>query len=669
MPETRYDPVWKRLTPDAVARRLEGAFPTELERLSRINNWGALHWLHVHATAEKRAHHWGVEHAAREFIDGDPARKPHAAALQLAAHALHWGHVPLAYQGLEALIRAADVSPDLRAELDRRIDRVVARGDLKCAAPDHHAECASRVRRGDRPFELYRWLSAFELLERWPKAFRAVNVNKDLDEDQVRHGAVRALVCLEDRGRAILDHCRVLDYTLRDLLQSGTATLAVDSRTLWETDPTLPNSAPEWDLIYAARHHLDRRFFETPTARLVHGLASRAFGHAVHADSRSPGDMLQRLLTTGDSFAESTDIRDYHRSRIREVKSTATAGIEQTWTHVGTFDDVSLPAASRLDLEHRFTERSGVGRLSYPFTAGWHVLVDNPRRDFWAGGDRLYATVTLHWRHLRQGSAEALPVLRSLNTIRDAIGPLRAQEVGNAFLEWVLGKRSDTANRETMRAAGVLSRRPSVQLRPALQQLRALKSAPALNGHLTVVQLTDAVIRSADLDEEFPDDIVGALVLAMPWDAARRKPAMDFYRKLSTEAAAAAGQSKNSAVPRGAALEVAVIADQLLSEPLPKHRMVFSGLRGLVPNGQPEVEFDVVRIDIADNHWKVVIVEASVDGSKAKADESRTRIDVLSGALQNRFDDLRECETLLASPDRSTRTVRYEEARRGWKRD
>src|SRR5688500_205218 len=110
----RYDPVWRRIKPDSYTAKLEGRFRTQLRRLERLNNWGGLAWLYPHANATKQAHHYGVERNAIQFLAAEE-RKRHVAAFRTAAHVLHWGHLPLSYQGEEALLRAAHVDDQAQA--------------------------------------------------------------------------------------------------------------------------------------------------------------------------------------------------------------------------------------------------------------------------------------------------------------------------------------------------------------------------------------------------------------------------------------------------------------------------------------------------------------------------------------------------------------------------
>jgi hypothetical protein len=167
--------------------------------------------LYPHATATKQAHHLGVERNAAEFLAADEARKEYRPSLRLAAHVLHWGHVPLSYGGAEAIVRAAHVDAQVAAVLGGVLEEIVAFGSLDCEADDHGSDCLGDVRRGDRPFELYKWLAAWLLAKNWSAAWQAVSDAEDevaLQEATVKQRAVRALVCREDRGYRVLHRAR-----------------------------------------------------------------------------------------------------------------------------------------------------------------------------------------------------------------------------------------------------------------------------------------------------------------------------------------------------------------------------------------------------------------------------------------------------------------------------
>src|SRR4051794_9722447 len=115
----RFDPVWRRIKPDDYTTTFEGRFPSRTSRLEHLNNWGALGWHYDHATASKLAHHYGLERNAMAFLDGDPVREKYRASFRSAAHALHWGHLPLSYAGEEAVLRAGHLDAAIKGVVDR----------------------------------------------------------------------------------------------------------------------------------------------------------------------------------------------------------------------------------------------------------------------------------------------------------------------------------------------------------------------------------------------------------------------------------------------------------------------------------------------------------------------------------------------------------------------
>lgn len=296
----RFDPVWRRIKSDAITTKLEGQFEDRLARLDLLNNWGALAWLYDHATASKQAHHFGVEWNAVKFLEGDAARAKHQTSLRIAAHVAHWGHLPLSYAGEEALIRAAHVHPDTQTLLNGILSEVISFGHLKCDDRGH--DCAEAIRNGDRPFELYRWLSAWLVKTHWKSLWKAARPSADADEASAKEAVVETLVCRGSRGYRVLDRCNQADYVPRDLLQAGTAWLTFDIEALWEGNPLGSDASREWTLVDAATSYLNQRFFHTPEALLVHSLVSRAIAEGLVADGVTKKGLTDLLLAPDDHW-------------------------------------------------------------------------------------------------------------------------------------------------------------------------------------------------------------------------------------------------------------------------------------------------------------------------------------------------------------------------------
>lgn len=302
--QVRFDSIWRRTKADDYAAKLEGQFRDSRERLAELNNWGSLAWLYPHATATKLAHHYGVEHNAQHFLDADPTRNRYRPSFRIASHVLHWGHVPLSYAGAEGITRASHVDLQVKKVVESVLKEVVNFGSLKCANEEHREQCFAEVLEGDKPFELYKWLSAWLVARRWKRIWKAVRplVPDGVDEDTVKHETIRTLVCRQDFGYQLLDLCRLADYIPRDLQQAGTAWLSVDIEALWEVSPLRPDRAPEWSLLSASRSYLEDRFFLSPDAQLIHSLAGRVIAQG----------LLNQGLTKEGLLALLTSIHRFH---------------------------------------------------------------------------------------------------------------------------------------------------------------------------------------------------------------------------------------------------------------------------------------------------------------------------------------------------------------------
>ena len=80
----------------------------------------------------------------------------------------------MSYQSAEALLRAAHVKPEIREVLETVVQEVITFGSLKCDQKDHDGRCASALLNGERPFELYRWLTAWIVKDEWKRLREAV---------------------------------------------------------------------------------------------------------------------------------------------------------------------------------------------------------------------------------------------------------------------------------------------------------------------------------------------------------------------------------------------------------------------------------------------------------------------------------------------------------------
>ncbi len=665
--QIRYDSVWRRFKADNYAAKLEGQFRESYDRLGELNNWGSLGWLYPHATATKLAHHLGVEHNALHFLGADAERERHRPSFRIASHALHWGHLPLSYAGAEGVIRAIHIEPKAHKVIEGILDDVIDFGHLACRDPeDHDEDCAAAVLNGTEPFELYKWFSAWLLSKRWKKVWSTVKslIPADAqDEELVKRAAVRALVCREDTGYELLDLCRIADYVPRDLQQAGTAWLTVDIEALWETSPIRPDRAQEWNLLLAAKRYLEERFFLSPDAQLVHSLASRTIAQGLLNKGITRENLLA-LLTAGNGDAHyASFVTEYHRRRLEEevIRPTKMKTLQRSWTHIGTFRGVRVPTMTRLSAEDFFSKRTGTGRLSYPMTSNFSVLAQPESDGFLepGQGDNMRVAVSLHHREdADPGSAR--PTLDIALRVRRCQRNFR-QDVPTSVAAWLSKERVDLRARPVTIAAGraLRAEEPTVRKQlAAILELSVLSPANDTRG--------DGRAIARLLQRPKLPIATATRILELPHTVSQTKAGRRLFGSLRDRAVA---MSEDPAQEnRGAFLEAAVAADQMLSEDDCVNRLLIIGGTALASEGQPIVEWDVWRLDLIDGtDWRLVAVECSVTPTAKKEEDDREKLERLWKSLHKRFTDLSEYRTLFAGLENGA--LRYEDASRGFKRD
>lgn len=662
--QVRYDSIWRRIKSDEFAAKLEGAFRDSRDRLAELNNWGSLSWLFPHATATKLAHHYGVEHNALHFLDGNPDREAHRASFRIASHALHWGHVPLSYAGAEGIIRAVHVDTQARQVVEGILADVVAFGALTCKSEDHPQDCPGEVLAGEEPFELYKWLSAWLISKRWKQLWKAVKhlAGPGVSEQEVKKAAIRALVCREDAGYQLLSLCRLADYVPRDLQQAGTAWLTVDIEALWETSPLRPDRAREWSLLEAARDYLEERFFLSPDAQLVHSLAARAIAQGMlsHGITR---DSIHSMLTTSlgdDYYWRSPAFTEYHRRRLGAVrKLTKGEALHRSWSHVGTFDRVHVPEMTRLEVEDMFSGRTGRGRLSYPMTANHSVVVESVRRDA-IGPDSQIVRVCLHHRD----EGEETPARPALDIALHARRrqPVQAgDDVARDLASWLTRERIVLRARPVHRAAGRAVAREEAATRKLLEAVREHPTFSREDLPRRYRRLFGGVFLARDL----PAVRTARRILELPLSVLKSPAGRELVTLLRDQALVEANDGGGAL--RGSAFEAAVAADQLLSPEPCSQRLLVVGATALSSEGESICEWDLLRLDlIRGGDWRLVAVECTVAASTQKENEDRERLEKLRVALDRRFADLCEFQTRFALSEGGQ--IRYRDASRGFTR-
>lgn len=668
-----YDPIWRRIRKDSYSKQFEGRFWSSLARLEHLNNWGSLSWLYPHATATKLAHHHGVQRNTMEFLNEayDDERQKYRHAFRIASHTLHWGHLPLSYAGCESLIRASNVSSDCRNVLTGILDLVQSAGNLNCTDPGHSTRCVDSILDGSNRYDLYKWFSAWLVVKRWKQIYRVAEAversgSEPLpDSDTLLRDTIRTLVCQDDTGYRLLAKCNLADYVPRDLHQAGTAWLSVDIETLWEISPNRPDSAKEWTLLEAARDYLDERFFHTPEAILIHTLTSRVIAAGLLTKPVSRRRLESWASDGQGDLAYHHLLPEYHRKRLRQVETWArSSDLDKRWQCVGVFSNV-LSGADKdsLDIENELTGRSGAGRLSYPFTAGFSVVADldddgtSPLR---AGEGHRFSIVTTHWRSDDGGSRKARPLLDIVLRVANRQSIRYRHQAPSRLVSWFLGARVRQRSRATETAIGNLLASEMALVRECLSALKSRDLLGPLDHEAKFELLLNAI-----LDQSFdpPNWFLGAMVLKIPWRGLNSAAGRRLLQKLKQVSLGPLGDGDSP----GTALEVAVLADQYLAEDPCTHRLVFSGATSISEEGRDQVEWDVIRIDLDRRHiWRLYAVECSVTRSTSKKAIDRDRLEILRENLQPKFDDLTEFHALFGW--KVDGQITYEDAGRGFRR-
>jgi hypothetical protein len=656
----RFDPVWRRIKADTITTKLEGQFAERLARLEGLNNWGALSWLYDHASASKQAHHFGLEWNAIKFLDGDETRAKHQTSLRIAAHIAHWGHLPLSYAGEEALVRAAHVDSSAAEALDRIVANVITFGQLQCDDKGH--DCASAMRAGDRPFEIYRWLAAWLAKSHWNRLWKAATTGVDPrpHETATKLAVVETRVCRHSRGFRVLERCNQADYVPRDLLQAGTAWLTFDIEALWEGNPLGSDAAKEWSLVDAALSYLNGRFFHTPEALLVHSLACRAIAAGLLADGIAL-DSISKLLTQTDGYWL-LRLKPHHRRRLRQLRAEVPR-ISETWELVGSFADVSMDRGTRLQMEDQLSRVRGKSRITYPFSTGVSVIVEPGATMFrgdanFVGSGRQFATVHVHRRISKTGECAARPTLNVVARVSERIAP--SDQFGDQVASWLMRDKVEQRWDAGERVCGDIVVAEGEAVRRAIERIPRLKSVQ----EVLEFRIFGAILRAL-ADEDFlrANPGMAALVLRLPWRLLRFGPGHDLLAVVRE--AALDHTASGPRATRGYALELAVAADQLLEPSSPAHRFLFLGATRLGKDGQPANEWDVLRLDLdRGNTWSLTAIECAIKRDTAKDQEARDKLEVLQRRVADRFTDLSTYQTLIATAGRGA--VSYADAGRSW---
>ena len=603
------------------------------------------------------------------FLAGDPsARSRHRSSLRTAAHVMHWGHPPLSYQSAEGLLRAAHVDPRIKSVLEKVIKDVVVFGALKCDQPGHEGRCAAAILAGERPFELYRWFAAWLVKDEWGRLWEAVTDAESAagreppNSDKLKNAIIKTLVCHDDRGFKVLSHCNAADYVPRDLLQCGTAWLSLDLDVLWESDPIGPESADEWALLDSARGYLERRFYSTPTALLLHSLTARIIANSFVSEHFDLDTLRDLLRAEGDAYYD-TALTSHYREPFLKLKATANTHLESAWWHVGTFSSVSVPKGSRFDAEDFLVGRSGRNRLSFPLSEGHSVYVELEDEEAggppFSGASRQYATVYCDY----QGSGKppkARPMLNVLAKCENWIQRALSREIGDALISWILNERVTQVTKGVDTAAQTILSDNEGRFIKTMSELRDRSSFVELLEH------GDASFRAQLIvDTQFGLQMSGSrFFLTLPWRGMHLAPGKSLLQFIRGDALHRASQGSSG--ERGSALELAVLADQLLNDKPVDHRFLIVNATQWSSSRQPVREWDIIRVDLkADGKWTVTATECAINRSTTKDQEAQERLEILQKALKGSYGDFASYETYLATVDASGE-LDYEDAGRSY---
>jgi hypothetical protein len=456
----------------------------------------------------------------------------------------------------------------------------------------------------------------------------------------------------------VLERCNQADYVPRDLLQAGTAWLTFDIGALWDGNPLGADAAKEWSLIDAAVSYLNDRFFHSPEALLAHSLVARVVAGGLLAESLDKKALGDLFLARDEHWL--TRLKRYHRNRLAELHKQIPR-IAARWALVGQFTDVSLPAGSRLEMEDKLSGTSGKARLSYPFTSGVSIYVEKESRlmprELLRPGQEL-ATVTVHQREDPRPFA-ARPMLDVVGRLSERIPPY--DQLGDNLASWLLRDRVEQRWPSGERMCGEIARENEEGFKAAIRGISALSSLQQLL-ETQFIGTPLGALASPGFPLEQQPQIVAPL-LQFPWRILRvatARKALDVIR-----AGALGRTSVGSRSARGYALELAVVADQLIASGNPKHRFVIVGATLLGKDGQPVTEWDVLRIDLDESHaWSLTAVECAVSRNAAKDGEAREKLEHLQHQVADRFTDLTSYRTLLATVKEGQ--LKYADAGRSW---
>ena len=359
----------------------------------------------------------------------------------------------------------------------------------------------------------------------------------------------------------------------------------------------------------------------------------------------------------GDDHYFST-FADYHRRRLRVVQKWAKGEqLGRLWRHIGTFRNIQI-SLPRLEAEDFFSGRKGSGRLSYPLSSNYSVVVERGPRD--PVGDRRAVSLCLHHRDdpesnfARPALDIALAAQRRQRFVRDR------DSVNSGVAGWLASQRVETRSREVRRVAGVAL---GLDQERGGELLGRVHEHSALDPDRNSTRLRMDLRRAASM--EMPEFLTGRAVLELPLAVARSKAGIELLELLKEKSLEIANKGKKPL--RGYALEAAVAADQLLSADDCVRRILFLGPTALSEEGTPSTEWDVWRLDLLKGRdWRLAALECTISQTAQKEEEERERLEGLRQSLQGRFDDLSEYQTRLATLVDGD--LKYTDAARGFTR-
>lgn len=406
------DPLYRLIELPSLIDQIDGSFQKGLiGRLSDIRSLGMVAWSHGTAQYPKSEHRYGTIHQVNQMVEMDWFPVMYRIPMLLSAAFLHTGHFPFTYASERAFLRAAGQNDEAEEKVKQIIEKVCTAIDNDESAKGILTEFMDFKRR----FELYRWFSAWHLLERQSAIFRILHSEVKGNEEalieayeaddrqsvveNIYNIAVSNLVDRNSDGYKYLTAANKADYVQRDGLYFGTVRLDISARHLYRADFVPPTEeVDEWQLIERNLEYLRRRIYNAPISRAYGSLWEHLLGNFICGRDfrlewlwKWTDDKLLRLVqeaSTGESRANYSETLIGWGNKYIDGEYSP-----RLLLHL---KNICHEKSSSEELEGELIEASGRGKLQYPFKR--HILLDcrNAERRLPVTEDRTYYDVALY---------------------------------------------------------------------------------------------------------------------------------------------------------------------------------------------------------------------------------------------------------------------------------